>query len=62
MDDHGRRRLDRLRVARHALTKVRPGGTLLFVAGTGARRPAVGLSIIATFTATATLAKKPNRP
>src|SRR3954465_12670260 len=29
--------------ARGAVDKVRPGGTLLFVSGTGARRPAVGL-------------------
>jgi NAD(P)-dependent dehydrogenase (short-subunit alcohol dehydrogenase family) len=36
-----------LRVARHAATKVRPGGTLLFIGGTGARRPAVGLSVTA---------------
>jgi NAD(P)-dependent dehydrogenase (short-subunit alcohol dehydrogenase family) len=36
-----------LRVGRHAATKVRPGGTLLFIGGTGARRPAVGLSVTA---------------
>ena len=40
-----------LRVARHAATKVRPGGTLLFVSGTGGRRPTVGLSIVAALTA-----------
>ena len=40
-----------LRVARNAVGKVRPGGTLLFVSGTGGRRPAVGLSIVSTFTA-----------
>jgi NAD(P)-dependent dehydrogenase (short-subunit alcohol dehydrogenase family) len=30
-------------VARNAASKVRPGGTLLFMGGTGARRPARGL-------------------
>jgi len=35
-----------LRVARHAIGKVRPGGSVLFISGTGARRPAVGLSVI----------------
>ncbi len=40
-----------LRVARNAVGKVRPGGTLLFVGGTGGRRPVVGLSIVSTFTA-----------
>jgi NAD(P)-dependent dehydrogenase (short-subunit alcohol dehydrogenase family) len=34
-----------LHVARHAAGKVRPGGTLLFIGGTGARRPAVGLTL-----------------
>ena len=38
-------------VARHAVGKVRPGGTLLFVSGTGARRPAPGLAIIGMGTA-----------
>jgi NAD(P)-dependent dehydrogenase (short-subunit alcohol dehydrogenase family) len=32
-------------LARHAAGKVRPGGTLLFVGGTGARRPAIGLTL-----------------
>ena len=40
-----------LRVAQHAQTKVRPGRTLLFVSGTGGRRPAIGLSVLTTFTA-----------
>ena len=40
-----------LRVARNAVGKVRPGGTLLFIGGTGGRRPVVGLSIVSTFTA-----------
>jgi NAD(P)-dependent dehydrogenase (short-subunit alcohol dehydrogenase family) len=39
-----------LQVARLAAEKVRPGGTLLFMAGTGGRRPAVGLSVIGTLT------------
>jgi NAD(P)-dependent dehydrogenase (short-subunit alcohol dehydrogenase family) len=40
-----------LRLARHAAGRVRPGGTLLFVGGTGARRPARGLSLIGAVTA-----------
>jgi NAD(P)-dependent dehydrogenase (short-subunit alcohol dehydrogenase family) len=40
-----------LQVARHAADKVRPGGSLLFVGGTGARRPGVGLVIASTVTA-----------
>jgi NAD(P)-dependent dehydrogenase (short-subunit alcohol dehydrogenase family) len=40
-----------LRLARHAAGRVRPGGTLVFVSGTGARRPAPGLAIIAAVTA-----------
>jgi NAD(P)-dependent dehydrogenase (short-subunit alcohol dehydrogenase family) len=36
-----------LQVARNAMGKVRPGGTLLFMGGTGGRRPAPGLSFIA---------------
>jgi NAD(P)-dependent dehydrogenase (short-subunit alcohol dehydrogenase family) len=40
-----------LRVARHAATSVRPGGTLLLIGGTGGRRPAVGIGITALFTA-----------
>ena len=39
-----------LHVARKAIDKVRPGGTLLFIGGTGGRRPAVGLSIVSTMT------------
>ena len=39
-----------LQVARHAAGRVRPGGTLLFIGGTGGRRPAAG-SIISTLTA-----------
>jgi NAD(P)-dependent dehydrogenase (short-subunit alcohol dehydrogenase family) len=36
-----------LQVARNAIGKVRPGGTLLFMGGTGARRAAAGLAFIA---------------
>jgi NAD(P)-dependent dehydrogenase (short-subunit alcohol dehydrogenase family) len=39
-----------LHVARRAVGKVRPGGTLLFIGGTGGRRPAAG-AFIAAFTA-----------
>jgi NAD(P)-dependent dehydrogenase (short-subunit alcohol dehydrogenase family) len=38
-------------VARHAVGRVRPGGSLLFVSGTGARRPGIGLAITAAMTA-----------
>jgi NAD(P)-dependent dehydrogenase (short-subunit alcohol dehydrogenase family) len=40
-----------LHVARGAASKVRPGGTLLFMGGTGGRRPAPGLSLISALTA-----------
>jgi NAD(P)-dependent dehydrogenase (short-subunit alcohol dehydrogenase family) len=40
-----------LEVARHAVKTVRPGGALLYTGGTGARRPAVGISISALLTA-----------
>jgi NAD(P)-dependent dehydrogenase (short-subunit alcohol dehydrogenase family) len=40
-----------LQVARAAADKVRPGGTLLFMGGTGARRPGIGLGITSTITA-----------
>jgi len=36
-----------LQVARNAIGKVRPGGTLLFMGGIGARRAAPGLALIA---------------
>ena len=39
-----------IQVARNA-RKVRAGGTLLFVGGTGARRPVVGLGMVSTITA-----------
>jgi NAD(P)-dependent dehydrogenase (short-subunit alcohol dehydrogenase family) len=38
-------------VARHAAGKVRPGGTLLFMGGTGARQPAVGVGLSSAMTA-----------
>ena len=40
-----------LQVARNAAHKVRPGGTLLFMGGTGARRAGVGLGIASALTA-----------
>ena len=40
-----------LRVARNAAGKMRPGGTLLFISGTGGRRPTVGYTVLSTFTA-----------
>jgi NAD(P)-dependent dehydrogenase (short-subunit alcohol dehydrogenase family) len=40
-----------LQVARHAANKVRPGGTLLFVGGTGGRRTAKGFALISALTA-----------
>jgi NAD(P)-dependent dehydrogenase (short-subunit alcohol dehydrogenase family) len=51
-----RRQLDEhlllpFQVARAAGPKVRPAGTLLFMSGTGARRPGVGLGISSTITA-----------
>jgi NAD(P)-dependent dehydrogenase (short-subunit alcohol dehydrogenase family) len=39
-----------LDVARNAVGKVRPWGTLVFMGGTGARRPALGLAIASTVT------------
>ena len=40
-----------LGVARFTAGKVRPGGTLLFISGTGARRPGIGLAVIGALTA-----------
>jgi NAD(P)-dependent dehydrogenase (short-subunit alcohol dehydrogenase family) len=40
-----------INVARLAVGTVRPGGTLLFISGTGARRPGLGLSVIGVGTA-----------
>jgi NAD(P)-dependent dehydrogenase (short-subunit alcohol dehydrogenase family) len=54
--EEARRSLDEhlwlpINVARHALGTVRPGGTLLFMSGTGARRPTLGLAVAAMGTA-----------
>ncbi|MEU1408196.1 SDR family oxidoreductase [Streptomyces sp. NPDC005728] len=40
-----------LGVALYSRDKVRAGGTLLFMGGTGGRRPAVGMSVVAALTA-----------
>ncbi|SDO70139.1 Pyruvate/2-oxoglutarate dehydrogenase complex, dihydrolipoamide dehydrogenase (E3) component [Nakamurella panacisegetis] len=40
-----------LGIGRRAAGKVRPGGTLIFMSGTGARRPGVGLGVISALTA-----------
>jgi NAD(P)-dependent dehydrogenase (short-subunit alcohol dehydrogenase family) len=40
-----------LQVARNAIGRVKPGGTLLFMGGTGARRPGIGLAVAAAVTA-----------
>lgn len=40
-----------VQVARHAAGKVRPGGTLLFMGGTGGRRPGIGIGMASTVTA-----------
>ena len=38
-------------VARNAAGKVRPGGTLVFIGGTGGKRPRAGLGLVSTVTA-----------
>lgn len=48
LDDH---LLLMLQVARNAVGKVRPGGTLLFMGGTGGRRPGIGLGFVPAVTA-----------
>jgi len=40
-----------IQVARNAAPKVKPGGALLFMGGTGARRPGIGRAIMSTVTA-----------
>jgi NAD(P)-dependent dehydrogenase (short-subunit alcohol dehydrogenase family) len=40
-----------LQVARYAAKKIRPGGTVLFMSGTGGRRTALGLALISALTA-----------
>ena len=47
----GQHLLQALYVARNAVNKVRPGGTLIFMGGTGGRRPALGMSIAGAVTA-----------
>lgn len=41
----------RLQVAGNAAHKIRAGGTLLFVGGTGGRRPGIGMGLVPTVTA-----------
>jgi NAD(P)-dependent dehydrogenase (short-subunit alcohol dehydrogenase family) len=53
--DEARRNVDQhlwlpLDVARHGAGKIRSGGTLLLVGGTGGRRPSIGYSLSSTFT------------
>jgi NAD(P)-dependent dehydrogenase (short-subunit alcohol dehydrogenase family) len=50
-DSFGEHLLQALYVARNAASKVRPGGTLIFMGGTGGRRPALGMSIAGAVTA-----------
>jgi len=40
-----------IQVARFAAPKMKPGGALVFMGGTGARRPGIGLGIVSTTTA-----------
>ena len=40
-----------LQVARNAVHKVRPGGSLVFMGGVGGRRPRIGLGMVPTVTA-----------
>jgi NAD(P)-dependent dehydrogenase (short-subunit alcohol dehydrogenase family) len=40
-----------LQIARQAVGRVRPGGTLVFMAGAGARRPGVGLTVASILSA-----------
>jgi len=47
----GQHLLQALYVARNAINKVRPRGTLIFMGGTGGRRPATGMSIASAVTA-----------
>jgi NAD(P)-dependent dehydrogenase (short-subunit alcohol dehydrogenase family) len=42
-----------LQIARHAANKIRPGGTLLFMGGTGGRRTTKGFALISALTAAA---------
>jgi len=47
----GEHLLQAIYVARYAVNKVRPGGTLIFMGGTGGRRPAIGMSVTSAVTA-----------
>ncbi|WP_329131247.1 SDR family oxidoreductase [Streptomyces sp. NBC_01476] len=49
--DFGRRIAMTLAVGLYSRDTVRPGGTLLFIGGTGGRRPGIGLSVMASLTA-----------
>ncbi|MFZ0707874.1 MAG: SDR family oxidoreductase [Candidatus Korobacteraceae bacterium] len=40
-----------LQIARHVASKVRPGGTLLFIGGVGGRRTVKGLTLVSALTA-----------
>ena len=40
-----------IQVARNAVPKMKPGGTLLLMGGTGSRRPGIGIGIASTITA-----------
>ncbi len=53
---HARRALDEhfsllIEVARNAANKVKAGGTLIFMGGTGGRRPVIGFGVLSTLTA-----------
>jgi NAD(P)-dependent dehydrogenase (short-subunit alcohol dehydrogenase family) len=48
LDEH---LLQMLQVARNAAHRVRPGGTLLFMGGTGGRRSGIGIGLVSTVTA-----------
>jgi NAD(P)-dependent dehydrogenase (short-subunit alcohol dehydrogenase family) len=53
---HAHRALDEhfslfIEVARHAAQKIKAGGTLIFMGGTGGRRPSIGLGVLSTLTA-----------
>ncbi len=53
---HARQALDEhpllfIEVARNAADKVKAGGTLIFMGGTGSRRPGIGIGLVSTVTA-----------
>ncbi len=48
LDEH---LLQMIQIARNGAPKMRPGGALLFMGGTGGRRPGIGLGIVSTVTA-----------